>query len=308
MIETVKKFNNFTWYHVSNLTAEDNQILVGEHRLTAKIIGYAIDYNESVRMAYDVDADESLMVIDVISYRHDVVETRPIGLLFAHGDLYTFSHSVTDYIKTVMLDPKNRLHPDNDKNLNAIDFAMTGLRALMTRYVSQVTEINRNRRVIQEQLGHQHKRTTKQMNDLLRLQTQMIYIQNSLANNHVMINEFKQDFKAKLSHVEVEHIDDVRIEIGQAEHMADIAIAVINSVSDAYGNLSNRDLNWTMKVLTVYSIVLTVPTIVSGFYGENVKWLPFADTQDGWWITLVITLFFMAIVSLILALSGFFRK
>ncbi|MEX0381645.1 magnesium transporter CorA family protein [Leuconostoc sp. MS02] len=307
MIETVKKFNNFTWYHVSNLTTEDNQILVSEHQLTNEIIGYAVDHNESVRMEYDVATDEALMVIDVISYHENVVETRPIGILFAHGDLYTFSHSVTDYIQAVLLDPKNRQKRGNDNEISAIDFVMTGLYSLMTRYVSQVTEINRKRRVIQAQLGH-HKRTTKQMNDLLRLQTQMIYIQNSLANNHVMLNAFKQDFKTKIAHFEEEHIDDVRVEVGQAEHMADIAMAVINSVSDAYGNLSNRDLNWTMKVLTVYSIVLTVPTIVSGFYGENVKWLPFAAAQDGWWITIVITLILMAAVSLVLALSGFFRK
>ena len=63
-----------------------------------------------------------------------------------------------------------------------------------------------------------------------------------------------------------------------------------------------------MKVLTVYSIVLTVPTIVSGFYGENVKWLPLADTQNSWWISIVITLVLMGLVSLLLALSGFFRK
>ena len=68
---------------------------------------------------------------------------------------------------------------------------------------------------------------------------------------------------------EIEHIDDVRVEISQAEHMADLAVAVIASVVDAYGNLSSRDLDWTMKLLTVYSIVLTVPTIVSGFYGEK---------------------------------------
>jgi len=227
--------------------------------------------------------------------------------LFAHGDLYTFSHSVTDYIQAVLLDPKNRQKRGNDNEISAIDFVMTGLYSLMTRYVTQLTEVNRNRRVIQAQLGH-HKRTTKQMNDLLRLQTQTIYIQNSLANNHVMLDAFKQDFKTKIAHFEVEHIDDVRVEVGQAEHMADLAMAVITSVSDAYGNLSNRDLNWTMKVLTVYSIVLTVPTIVSGFYGENVKWLPFAASQDGWWISIVITLILMAAVSLVLALSGFFRR
>ena len=307
MIETVRKFNNFTWYHVSNLTTEDNQILVSEHQLTNEIIGYAVDHNEAVRMEYDNEADESLMVIDVISYHESTVETRPIGILFAHGDLYTFSHSVTDYIQAVLLDPKNRQKRGKDNEISAIDFVMTGLYSLMTRYVTQLTEVNRNRRVIQAQLGH-HKRTTKQMNDLLRLQTQTIYIQNSLANNHVMLDAFKQDFKTKIAHFEVEHIDDVRVEVGQAEHMADLAMAVITSVSDAYGNLSNRDLNWTMKVLTVYSIVLTVPTIVSGFYGENVKWLPFAASQDGWWISIVITLILMAAVSLVLALSGFFRR
>ena len=58
-----------------------------------------------------------------------------------------------------------------DEDISAIDFVMTGLYTLMMRYVEQITEINRKRRVIQVQLGHQ-KRTTKQMNDLLRLQTQ----------------------------------------------------------------------------------------------------------------------------------------
>ncbi|GDZ86240.1 magnesium transporter CorA family protein [Leuconostoc citreum] len=307
MIEKVKQFNQFTWYHVSNMTPDDNLTLVEQHRLTNEIIGYAVDHNEAVRMEYDEEADESLMVIDVISYHEDVVETRPIGILFAHNNLYTFSHTVTDYVQAVLLAPKNRQKRATDEEITAIDFIMTGLYSLMTRYVEQVTEINRKRRVIQAQFGHQ-KRTTKQMNDLLRLQTQMIYIQNSLANNHVMLDAFKQDYRLEMQAFELEHIDDVRVEVGQAEHMADLAMAVINSVSDAYGNLSNRDLNWTMKVLTVYSIVLTVPTIVSGFYGENVKWLPFADIQEGWWVSIVITVLLMGLVSLLLALNGFFRK
>lgn len=307
MIEIVKKFSRFTWHHISNLTPEDTKTLVADHDLTHEMIGYAVDHNEAVRMEYDAAAEEALMVIDVISYHDDVVETRPIGILFAHGDLYTFSHTVTDYVQAVLLTPENRQGRVADTVITAIDFVMTGLYTLMMRYVEQITEINRKRRVIQSQFGHQ-KRTTKQMNDLLRLQTQMIYIQNSLANNHVMLDTFKLDFEDRLSNFEIEHIDDVRVEISQAEHMADLAVAVIASVVDAYGNLSSRDLDWTMKLLTVYSIVLTVPTIVSGFYGENVKWLPFADMQNSWWISILITLVLMGLVSLLLALNGFFRK
>ena len=226
MIETVKKFSRFTWHHISNLTPEDTKTLVADHDLTHEMIGYAVDHNEAVRMEYDAAAEEALMVIDVISYHDDVVETRSIGILFAHGDLYTFSHTVTDYVQAVLLAPENRQGRVADTVITAIDFVMTGLYTLMMRYVEQITKINRKRRVIQSQFGHQ-KRTTKQMNDLLRLQTQMIYIQNSLANNHVMLDTFKLDFEDRLSNFEIEHIDDVRVEISQAEHMADLAVAVI---------------------------------------------------------------------------------
>nr|MWN21812.1 hypothetical protein [Leuconostoc lactis] len=76
------------------------------------------------------------------------------------------------------------------------------------------------------------------------------------------------------------------------------------------------------KILTVESsgiapavftgLALHVPVVfarkLSGFYGENVKWLPFADMQNSWWISILITLVLMGLVSLLLALNGFFRK
>ncbi|WP_349515696.1 magnesium transporter CorA family protein [Leuconostoc suionicum] len=307
MIEIVKNVKNFTWYHVSNLTVEEHECLVKEHHLTNEMIGYAVDHNESVRMEYDRHAGETLMVIDVIVHQDNNVETRPIGILFAHNDVYTFTHEPTDYIKPIILDPQNQQIRAQEDEISAFDFIMTGLYSLMIKYVDEITEINKKRRVIQAQFGQQ-KQTTHQMNELLYLKTQMIYIQNSLANNHVMLDSFRTDFKTLLKEFELEHIDDVRVEVEQAKRMANLALEVINSVSDAMGNLSNRDLNWTMKVLTVYSIVLTVPTIVSGFYGENVKWLPFADAQSGWWVTIVITLVLMALVSILMLISGFFRK
>ena len=62
-------------------------------------------------------------------------------------------------------------------------------------------------------------------------------------------------------------------------------------VSDPYSKL----LDQTMKFLTVYSIVLAIPPIVSGFYGENVKTLPFAQNDFAWQITIIITLILMAL-------------
>ena len=77
--------------------------------------------------------------------------------------------------------------------------------------------------------------------------------------------------------------------------MAQMTSDVTGRVSDAYSKVLDSNLNQTMKFLTVYSIILSIPPIVSGFYGENVKFLPFADNDFAWQITIIITLIMVAI-------------
>lgn len=71
--------------------------------------------------------------------------------------------------------------------------------------------------------------------------------------------------------------------------MFDVVGDVVSETESAFGNILNNKLNQTMQFLTVWSLILAIPPIVSGFYGMNVK-LPFADRSEAWFYTLVITL------------------
>lgn len=77
--------------------------------------------------------------------------------------------------------------------------------------------------------------------------------------------------------------------------MVQLYSSITDKLTNNYNNLINNNLNNVMKFLTIYSIVLTVPTIITGFYGMNVK-LPFADSPMAWIITIVITIFFSLMV------------
>ncbi|MDF7627048.1 magnesium transporter CorA family protein [Leuconostocaceae bacterium ESL0723] len=307
MIEMLKQTPHFKWYHITNMTADDQKQLVDEHHLTEQIIGYAVDKNESVRMEYDPDANETLIIMDVISAQPEPVLTRPVGIVVINGDLYTFAHRATDYIKKDILNPPHEVNRPDDNDVTVFEYLFTGVYPLMSQYVDEITEINRQRRAIQAQFGSR-KNLTKQTNDLLHLQIQMIYVQNSLANNLIMLDQVRRTYQSKVTEEQLDYLDAVRVEVDQATDMAGLAMEVINAVSDATGNLGNRDLNWTMKVLTVYSIVLTIPTMVSGFYGENVKYLPFAEHESGWLITILITIILMALTTYIFYRYGFLRK
>ncbi len=93
----------------------------------------------------------------------------------------------------------------------------------------------------------------------------------------------------KLSEKEKEELDDALIEARQAVEMTNLASQILDQLSGTYNNLLNNNLNDTMKFLTVWSLILTVPTIVTGFFGMNLQ-LPFTHSVFGWGIALIISL------------------
>ena len=70
---------------------------------------------------------------------------------------------------------------------------------------------------------------------------------------------------------------------------------IVQQLSGTYNNILNNDTNDVMRYLTVYSLILTIPTIVVGFYGMNMH-LPLADGKWAWLYALIITIALTAIL------------
>ena len=100
-----------------------------------------------------------------------------------------------------------------------------------------------------------------------------------------------------MSQDQQDELDDVIIEAQQGLEMAQMTSDVSARVSDAYSKVLDSNLNQTMKLLTIFSILVSIPPIVSGFYGQNVKNLPLANGDWSWQITLLITVILMAVSS-----------
>ncbi|EOH98715.1 hypothetical protein UAW_01311 [Enterococcus haemoperoxidus ATCC BAA-382] len=71
--------------------------------------------------------------------------------------------------------------------------------------------------------------------------------------------------------------------------MVQLTSQVLQQLSGTYNNILNNNLNDTMKILTVLSILLTIPTIVTGFFGMNMP-LPLEHNILGWVIAIGISL------------------
>ena len=89
-----------------------------------------------------------------------------------------------------------------------------------------------------------------------------------------------------------ELLDDVIVESRQAIEMTSIYRDDIKGTRELFSSILDNRLNNAMKYLTSITLLMAVPTVISGLYGMNVQsdGMPFANTPAGFANVLGLTL------------------
>lgn len=84
----------------------------------------------------------------------------------------------------------------------------------------------------------------------------------------------------KLEEEDGEMVEDLSVDIEQVIARCKSLLRTITNVRDSYRAVMDTRLNETMRVLTVATLSLTVPTMLAGIFGMNVQF-PFDTSQAG---------------------------
>ena len=71
-------------------------------------------------------------------------------------------------------------------------------------------------------------------------------------------------------------VEDVHIELQQAQNMVSIYSNILTGTMETFGSIISNNLNLIMNRMTSITIILQVPTLIASLYGMNV-WLPIGD-------------------------------
>ena len=169
--------------------------------------------------------------------------------------------------------------------------------ALRTRFVFQILlrvagRFLKNLRMIERDFSRIEKRLydslkNEELIQLLGLSKSLVYFSASLKGNEVTMEKVLRGRVLKLYEDDRDILEDALIEIRQAIEMAGIYSSILSGTMDAYASVVSNNLNIIMKVLTVLTIIMTIPNIIFGFYGMNIDGgLP---GSFFWWIPLLIS-------------------
>ena len=84
-------------------------------------------------------------------------------------------------------------------------------------------------------------------------------------------------------------LEDVGIENRQALDMCNIYRDILSGMMDAYASIISNNQNVIMKLLTVATIIISIPTLVASFWGMNTH-VPFQDTTWGFYVVLGVSI------------------
>jgi magnesium transporter len=169
-------------------------------------------------------------------------------------------------------------------------------------FLKYLKRINQNIRFVEEQLEKSIQNEELQV--MLRIEKCLVFFSTSLKGNDMLIHRIKniRDFKDTF---DVELIEDVEIELKQAQEMTKIYSDILSGMMDAYASVISNNLNVIMKRLTSISVILMIPTLIASLYGMNIP-NNFQSSGIGFILVVIISILLSSSVMLIFRRKNWF--
>lgn len=287
LVEKQKYFNRDKncWVAVDSEATGDILSLKEKYPLNDKLLEYALDRHERARVEYNLKHKSLLVVYNapLAAKRNNHYLTQPITFIIKDDYLFTFASKelshITDLIEKDLADMPNQ---------TAYSLLFRSLFIISESFFPLIEDVDQERMDLNEKL---RKHTTNQhLLALSDLSVGLVYLVTGARQNAALLETAKAlDFYDMMKNNEKEQLNDALVEAKQAAEMVQLSSQILEQLSSTYSSLLNNNLNDTMKLLTVWSLILTIPTIVTGFYGMNMK-LPFADSAFSWGVAILISM------------------
>lgn len=282
-IMTMEEAVDGCWVNVINPSDKEIEI-VKNLGIPADYITYSLDQDERPRTEKEDDGT-TLMLIKIPfddPKNTDVpYSTIPLGIISTDHYLITVCKHNNEILK--------ELHKSKYKGFSTskrIRFILRILLLAATKYLTYLRVINRQVELVEDRLEASMR--NKEVLELLKYQKSLVFFETALKSNELMIERLQ---KTPLFHQYEEDedlLEDVLTENQQAIEMVAIAENILSSTMDAFASIISNNLNVVMKFLASVTIVLSIPTIVTSYFGMNVP-IPFSNAP--WAYLAIIGLF-----------------
>ncbi len=285
----LEKIEKNMWIHISEPNISIIEQLSEKTNIDKDMLISVMDEEESAHL--DIDDDYNLIVLDVPIFNDGIYETYPFVIIYNNDYYITICKKETQLLN-LMIKKFKKIEPHKHVRLT-----LQLMYRIASNYISALKYIDNKRN--QLEIAIQSSMKNKDLLSLMTLNKSLVYFSTSLNANKVVLNKVKRLDEYKKYESDFDLMEDVEVENNQAIEMCTIYRDILAAMIDANASIISNNLNVSMKVLAIITLIIEIPTLIASIFGMNLK-LPFVDNEYGFYIVIGFSLLLSLISGIIL--------
>lgn len=276
-----------TWVNCMSPNDEEVSFISEHFKIDMDFLKGALDEEEASRV--DCENGVVLLVVDIpVEAKSDKMityYTTPLVIFLTNDNTITISLKGND-ITNSFASGRVRNADTNDVS----SFVLNIVLFVAKKYLKCLNKIIKNSNRIEKNLKKSMK--NKELIQLLEIKKSLVYFSASLKTSKATLEKlFRVGFIVKDDNNK-DLMDDVVIELKQAIEMTDTYMNIISGTMEAFASIISNNLNIVMKILASITLIISIPTVISGIYGMNTPGLPFMNC---WWFPIILSVILMVV-------------
>ena len=274
-------FTEGVWVCMTAPTQEEVREVAATLDIEPADLQAALDPEESARIA--LEDGYTVILVDIpikpAGQGEGIYTTVPLGILLTQDLIITVCS-----VETAVLGDFAACRVRGFSTRKKMRFVYQILYRAATLYQQELRLIDRRRQSIEKNLAGALR--DSDLMELHGLESSLVYFATSLRANLTVLDRLTRYKRLEQYPDDRELLDDVIVEIRQAIEMTGIYRDDIKGTRELFSSILDNRLNNAMKYLTSITLIMAVPTVISGLYGMNVNLdgMPFANSFWGFTI------------------------
>ncbi len=279
-----------SWINVTHPTPDEISRLI-ELGIPHDYITYSLDIDERART--ERENGDQLILLRVSYFESEIVDipyiTLPLGIILTDHYIVTICRQENEVVREMA----------SLKDLSTVKRNRFVLRLLLraaTHYLTHLRQITKAVDALEDQL--QKSTRNKEVLALLKYQKSLTLFTTALKSHELMMKRLQQSQMFREFEEDEDLLEDVLTETQQAIEMTNISSNILSNMMDAFASIISNNLNAVMKFLASITIIVSLPTLITSFYGMNVS-LPFDSNPLTYLGIIFLTITLTAVVGIV---------
>lgn len=280
-----------TWVYVENPSKAEVAQLVKQFDLIEGHVMDALDEEEMPRLEHE-ETQTYIFVRMPYQLENNVYDTVPVLFIFGGDFTITISLKRLPYIDTFLSGQLDIATTQRTKLVLQIMHQIT------MHYEQYITQTSKQIKSIRARLRG-HEISNQDFLDFVNIEDELNEFLSALMPTNATLRRLSLGRYLPLFEEDQDLVEDLMLGNEQSIEACRANIKSIVNIRQAYSAISSNNLNRTIKILTIATVMISLPNIIFGMYGMNVS-LPFQESFWAYGFVILVTLLVLIIAYAIL--------